>query len=104
MLCLCVSDPQGVAGRGAEVLLIERCCSWLQVLQVVSVLTHALAFAALYACPDTQSTAALTLLPAVAAVQMNSFAAKNHKVPAAVKPLKARRSRYTSFPAFPRKR
>lgn len=53
-------------------------------------LTHALAFFALYADAGTQSTAALTLLPAVAAVQMNSFAANNHEDPAAVKPLKAR--------------
>lgn len=80
----------GLCGSVCTVAAADAPFALLQVLQVASVLTHALAFTALYTSPDTQSTAALTLLPAVAAVQMNSFAAKNHEVPAAVRPLKAR--------------
>eukprot|EP00892_Ulva_mutabilis_P006111 jgi/Ulvmu1/3872/UM018_0091.1 len=90
-ILFCSHFHQGAGDRAAGKMSpivrmgTTRAC---QVLQVGSLLTHALAFAALFADAGTQASAALTLLPAVAAVQMNSFAAKNHEVPADVKPLK----------------
>lgn len=59
-----------------------------QVLQIISVLTHALAFLGLHSISRLPQEAALGLLAIPFAVWMNQFAASNHTVPARIKPLK----------------
>jgi hypothetical protein len=60
----------------------------MQVLQVLSVAAHALAFLALRSVPEFAAVAPLGVLAVPAAVSMNMFAAKHHLVPREIKPLK----------------
>lgn len=63
-------------------------CHAVQVLQVASVLTHAVAFLGLHCVSRLPQEAPLGLLAIPFAVFMNQFAAKSHTVPAQIKPLK----------------
>ena len=67
---------------------MSSCTTCVQVLQVVSVLTHAIAFGALKVYPQTADVAPLGLLAVPFAFSMNAFAAQNYETPRLVKPLK----------------
>ena len=62
--------------------------SALQVLQVLCIATHALAFGSLQLVPELAALAPLGVLAVPAAISLNQFAAQNHRVPARIKPLK----------------